>query len=151
MMPMKSKCINADSAPEWRNTLFIYLVGLNRASRDHEIWRRNYSPASWERNQTWRRRRPSLLLLLGAMRKWRIQNQSTAGDGSAARLCSAGDGICRHREDPVADAWNAGNTKPLKYEDPVGRRKTALSYYTLLAFTRRVYMYIVESTSCSCK
>ena len=20
-----------------------------------------------------------------------------------------GDGICRHREDPVADAWNAGN------------------------------------------
>ena len=43
----------------------------------------------------------------------------------------AGDGICRHREDgedPVADAWNAGNAKPLKYEDPVGRRKTALYY-----------------------
>ena len=36
--------------------------------------------------------------------------------------------ICRHREDPVADAWNAGNAKPLKYEDPVGRRKTALYY-----------------------
>lgn len=71
-MPMKSKCINADSARVAKH--IIYLVGLNRASRDHEIWRRNYSPASWERNQTWRRRRPSLLLLLGAMREWRILN-----------------------------------------------------------------------------
>lgn len=43
------------------------------------------------------------------------------------------DGICRHREDPVADAWNAGNAKPLKHEDPVGRRKTAL--YRITVFT----------------
>lgn len=123
----KSKCINADSARVAKH--IIYLVGLNRASRDHEIWRRNYSPASWERNQTWRRRRPSLLLLLGAMREWRIQNQSTAGYGWHGDAMASG----RHREDPVADAWNAGNAKPLKHEDPVGRRKTAL--YRITVFT----------------